>query len=104
VVQDVADHVTGDPSALAADLGALDVALDRLLSATSTIGARSARLEAATQVNADLQLTLKSQLAEVEDIDLPKTIMELNQQQVSYEAALQAAAQVIQPTLMDFLR
>jgi flagellar hook-associated protein 3 FlgL len=104
VVQGVADHVTGDTSALAADLGALDAALDRLLSATSTIGARSARLEAATQVNSDLQLTLKSQLAEVEDIDLPKTIMELNQQQVSYEAALQAAARIIQPTLMDFLR
>ncbi|MGY1631007.1 flagellar hook-associated protein FlgL [Geodermatophilus sp. SYSU D01186] len=104
LVGNVADHVTSDPSALGADLTALDVAIDRLLSATSTIGARSARLEAAGQVNSDLQLTLKTQLASVEDIDMPKTIMELNQQQVGYEAALQATAKVIQPTLLDFLR
>jgi flagellar hook-associated protein 3 FlgL len=104
VVAGIGDHVTDDPSALAADLAALDVAMDRLLSATATIGARSARLEAAGQVNSDLQLTLKAQLASVEDIDMPKTIMELNQQQIGYEAALQATAKVIQPTLLDFLR
>ncbi|MGY1689561.1 flagellar hook-associated protein FlgL [Geodermatophilus sp. SYSU D01105] len=104
VVKDIADHVVGDPDALTADLGRLDVALTRLYSATSAVGARSARLEAATQVNADLQLTLKSQLTEVEDIDMAKTIMELSQQQVGYQAALQATAKVIQPTLVDFLR
>jgi flagellar hook-associated protein 3 FlgL len=104
VVKDIADHVRNDPSALSTDLNALDGALDRLLSATSTIGARSARMEAAAQVNSDLQLTLKSQLAGVEDIDLAKTIMELSQQQVGYQAALQATANVLQPTLVDFLR
>lgn len=104
VVKNIADHVSADPSALAADLSALDGALDRLLMATSSVGARAARLEAAAQVNADLQLTLKTQLADVEDIDLAKTIMELNQQQVGYEAALRATAQVIQPNLVDFLR
>ena len=61
-------------------------------------------MEAAADVNADLQLTLSSQLAGVEDIDIAKTIMDLNQQQVGYQAALQATAQVIQPTLVDFLR
>jgi flagellar hook-associated protein 3 FlgL len=61
-------------------------------------------MEAAGQVNTDLQLTLTSQLVDVEDIDLAKTIMELNQTEVGYKAALQATAQVIQPTLVDFLR
>ena len=41
---------------------------------------------------------------DVEDIDLAKTIMALNQTEVGYKAALQATAQVIQPTLVDFLR
>jgi flagellar hook-associated protein 3 FlgL len=104
VVARIADNVLSDPDALSADLADLDAAVDRLLSATSAVGARSARLEAAGQVNTDLQLTLKAQLTDVEDIDLARTIMEVSQQQVAYQAALQATANVIQPTLVDFLR
>jgi flagellar hook-associated protein 3 FlgL len=103
LVGKIATDVEGDPDALSGDLEALDVALDRLLGAAASIGARSARMEAAGQVNTDLQLTLASQLVDVEDIDLAKTIMELNQTEVGYKAALQATAQVIQPTLVDFL-
>jgi len=104
VVAGVADHVSSAPGSLAADLDALDVALDRLLSATSSIGARSARMQTVAQTNTDTQLTLASQLVDVEDIDLAKTIMELSQTEVGYKAALQATAKVIQPTLVDFLR
>ncbi len=99
----IASDVESAPGALAGDLEALDAALGRLLGAAATIGARSARMEAAGQVNTDLQLTLASQLVDVEDIDLAKTIMELNQTEVGYKAALQATAQVIQPTLVNFL-
>jgi flagellar hook-associated protein 3 FlgL len=75
-----------------------------LLGAVASVGARSARMQATGQVNTDMQLTLASQLVDVEDIDLAKTIMELNQTEVGYKAALQATAQVIQPTLVDYLR
>jgi flagellar hook-associated protein 3 FlgL len=100
----IAANVQGNPDALSGDLAELDVAIDRLLGAAASVGARSARMEAAGQVNTDLQLTLASQLVDVEDIDLARTIMELNQSEVGYKAALQATAQVIQPTLVDFLR
>jgi flagellar hook-associated protein 3 FlgL len=100
----IATNVESNPGALSADLQDLDVALDRLLGAAASVGARSARMEAAARVNTDLQLTLAAQLVDVEDIDLAKTIMELNQTEVGYKAALQATAQVIQPTLVDFLR
>jgi len=103
LVGDIADHVLSDTGALADDLGGLDVALDRLLDAASDIGTRTARMETAQQLNADLQLTLTSRSAEIEDVDLAKTIMHLNLQQTSYEAALAATAKVIQPTLLDFL-
>ena len=103
LVGKIATDVEGAPGSLAGDLEALDVALDRLLGATASVGARSARMEAAGQVNTDLQLTLASQLVDVEDIDLAKTILELNQTEVGYKAALQATAKVIQPTLVDFL-
>ena len=47
---------------------------------------------------------LTTQLSEVEDIDLPKTVSDMQMQQVAYQAALQAAAKVVQPSLVDFLR
>ena len=47
---------------------------------------------------------LTSQLSDVEDIDLPKTISDMQLQQVAYQAALAASAKVVQPSLVDFLR
>ncbi len=52
----------------------------------------------------DRLLSVTSQLSEVEDVDLPKTIMDMQLQQTSYQAALAASAKVIQPSLIDFLR
>jgi flagellar hook-associated protein 3 FlgL len=52
----------------------------------------------------DHLLSVTSQLSDIEDVDLPKAIMELQIQQTSYQAALAATAKVIQPSLIDFLR
>jgi flagellar hook-associated protein 3 FlgL len=51
-----------------------------------------------------VKLDSTSQLAQVESIDLPETIMELQLQEVAYQAALGAASRVLQPSLTDFLR
>ncbi|SDC51776.1 flagellar hook-associated protein 3 FlgL [Geodermatophilus telluris] len=104
LVGKIADDVDGDPAALGGDLEALDASLKRLLTGLSTIGARAARVESAAQTNSDVQLSLSRQLADVEDVDLPKTIMQLQFQQTGYQAALSATSQVIQPSLVDFLR
>ena len=93
-----------DDAGLQTALEEIDGVMERMLTAAADIGTRAARMERAGQANTDLQLTLKQRLAGIEDVDLPKTIMELNLQQTSYEVALQATAQVIQPSLADFLR
>ena len=49
-------------------------------------------------------VSLANSLSEVEDIDLPKTIVDLQLQEVAYKAALGATARVVQPSLLDFLR
>ena len=38
-----------------------------------------------------------------EDADMAKTLITYSQTQTAYQAALQAGAKIIQPTLMDFL-
>ncbi|MCZ2817837.1 flagellar hook-associated protein FlgL [Modestobacter sp. VKM Ac-2984] len=104
IVQAIATDVVADPAALAGHLQELDAALNRMLTAVADIGTRTNRIETAQQVNKDLQLSLTSRSSVIENVDLPKTIMNLQMQQVGYEAALGATAKAIQPTLLDFLR
>jgi flagellar hook-associated protein 3 FlgL len=103
VVNSVVSHVD-DTTALADDLKDLDGVINGMLAAAADVGTRSARMQTAATVNTGQSLNLKTQLSATEDIDLPKTIMELQMQQTGYQAALQATAQVIQPTLLDFLK
>lgn len=104
VVADIADHVINDPAALAGDLTALDASLNRMLVAVAGVGAAASRVETARTVNMDSQLSLTSRLSAIEDVDLAKTTMELQMQQVTYQAALSVTAKSLQQSLVDFLR
>jgi flagellar hook-associated protein 3 FlgL len=99
----VVSHVA-DTTALSDDLKDLDGVINGMLAAAANVGTRSARMQTAATVNMSSALNLKTQLSNTEDIDLPKTIMELQMQQNGYQAALQATAKVISPTLLDFLK
>src|SRR3954464_7428772 len=103
VVNSVVANI-GDTTALSDDLKDLDGVINGMLAAAADVGTRSARMQTADTVNQSQSLNLKTQLSDTEDIDLPKTIMELQMQQNGYQAALQATAKVIQPTLLDFLK
>jgi flagellin-like hook-associated protein FlgL len=96
--------VPADPAALETDLADLDVAMENMQSSVADIGARAARMDRESQINFDMSIALDSQLAEVENIDLPNTIMRMQMQQTGYEAALAATAKAITPSLLDYLR
>jgi flagellin-like hook-associated protein FlgL len=100
----IATDVVGNPAALQTHLADLDKVLSGMRTALADVGARAARVEREEQVNSDRALTLSSQLAETENIDLPNTIMRLQMQQTGYDAALSATAKALQPTLLDYLR
>jgi len=106
VLADITTDLTGPTPAasLSTDLGNLDTALKNITGTLATVGARVNRLETA-RATADLNVdTLKTQLSDVEDIDLPKTLMDLSLQQTAYQSALGSAARVVQTSLVDFLR
>jgi flagellar hook-associated protein 3 FlgL len=94
----------GDDAAISTGLANLDTAHETLKAALSDVGARYNRVEQMKQSADDHLLSVKSQLSDVEDVDLPKAIMDLQIQQTSYQAALAATSKVIQPSLIDFLR
>jgi flagellin-like hook-associated protein FlgL len=104
IADKIATDVVANPAALAGHLADLDAVMKGMMTALADVGSRAARVEREEQVNADRTLTLSSQLAETENIDLPNTMMRLQMQQVGYEAALSATAKALQPTLLDYLR
>jgi flagellar hook-associated protein 3 FlgL len=105
VLQSISDNLrSGDTDALATSLKNLDTASDLMKNTLSGVGARYNRVDQMQQSAQGRLLSVTSQLSDVEDVDLPKTIMDMQLQQTSYQAALAAAAKVIQPSLIDFLR
>jgi flagellar hook-associated protein 3 FlgL len=67
-------------------------------------GALQARLEASLNTTRDEELSLESQISNRTDVDLPSTIVRLNQQQTTYQAALQSAGSLLDLSILPFLR
>jgi flagellar hook-associated protein 3 FlgL len=103
VVASIRDDVQ-DPAKLATHLTELDAVISGLTTAAADVGTRAARMETAKTINGSQQLTFQAKLQDTENIDLPKTIMNLQMQQVGYQAALSATAKSLAPTLVDFLK
>jgi flagellar hook-associated protein 3 FlgL len=95
---------TGDQATISASVTALGADRDRITTTQAEVGSRQNRVEAAIQAASDNQLALSSSLSAVENADLPKTVVDLQMQQVAYQASLGATARVMQPSLLDFLR
>ena len=105
MLSDISRDIQGnDTSKLGDDLTNLDTAHDLLKSTLSDVGARYNRVTQMKQSAEDHLLSVSSQLSDIEDVDLPKAIMDLQIHQTSYQAALAAPAKVLQPSLIDFLR
>lgn len=119
VLDDIQTHLTsgvaGDVSRLTtdyvvgttptnSDLKRLDALTLNIQNRLSEIGARYHRVEAMQTRAQDNLLNIQNNLSETENIDLPKTIVNLQLQQTAYQAALAATAKVIQPSLVDFLK
>ena len=85
-------------------LVSLDKGIDRVIAQLGDVGARTNRLDTVKAAAENSLISLANSLSEVEDIDLPKTIVDLQLQEVAYKAALGATARVVQPSLLDFLR
>lgn len=95
---------TGRQDVLTSELAALDVATERIGDQLSRIGAATNRVEAVLDRNRDEQLTVRGELAATEDVDVSSAVMELQTQEVAYQATLAALSRVLQPSLVDFLR
>ncbi len=85
-------------------LGGIDSALENVLGRLGTLGSYDERLQLAYTRTENTIPEITERYSNEVDIDLAEAITELRMLEYTHRAALGAAARVIQPTLLDFLR
>ena len=85
-------------------LGDIDKHLDNTIRFRSKMGAVYNRLESAKERNAAENLSMTELLSKSEDIDLAEKMMEFSTMRTVYQASLLTGAQILQPSLLDYIR
>ena len=95
---------SGDTTTLrTSSLADLDAELDKGLQIRGQLASATRRLEGTRDRLEQADIAEKQQLTEIEDADIVETIVNLNAQQMVYEAALASAARGMSMTLLNFL-
>ncbi len=104
VIDAIAAHaLSGDGAALATDQGDLMARTQGALGALGTIGATQNRVDAAQARSQQYADQITAERSQIEDIDLAQAILQLNNAQTGYQAALGAVAKGNLPSLASFL-
>lgn len=108
-LRDISDHLRGGTAADAdalrgTDLARVEASLDVLNGLRADVGARTNRLAGAGSRLAALEVDATRLLSETEDADMAQTITAYTTQQAAYTSALRAGANIVQSSLLDFLR
>lgn len=85
-------------------IGRIDAAVEQILNFRTEVAARQNSAEVAKESLGALQLRTTELRSQLEDADVVQVYSELARQQYAFEAALQSASRVIQPSLLDYLR
>lgn len=109
VLRGIAAHLRGgtpaDAQALrTTDLAGLSAQTDALSRVRAAVGSISNRLETAQARLQQVEETTTKLLSDVEDADMAKTMVDYSMQQSAYQAALRSGANIVQASLLDFLR
>jgi len=93
-----------DPDAVRATAEATRDQTNEILDQQSAIGTKVRGLETIKQRTQSEQTTLKSLISQAEDADMAEVVTMLTQQQFIYQSSLNATAQVLKMSLLDFLK
>jgi len=84
-------------------LGKLDEKLDKVLNIRATVGAKSNKMELSLNRMESAFVNITEQIANNDDTDVAKAIMQLKLEENVYKSALSVGSRVIPPSLVDFL-
>lgn len=103
-IQGIIDTLRGGDMPDFTTIAALDTHTEAMTTEVSAMGARHAQVLSQKDAIVGQQNNLRERISTVEDIDLAEILVELQMQDVAYQGALGAAAKMLAPTLMDYLR
>ncbi len=93
-----------DTAAITSAQTGLIAAEDELVSALAEHGGMQTRIEANRAQQQQRADNIESLVSSETDVDLPSTIVRLNQTQTAYQAALQSAANIMRISLLDYIK
>lgn len=94
---------TPDKDVIRTRLDDLETDLNTVLNALSQVGSISTRIDLTQDSLENDKVNLTKIKSDAEDIDMAKAISDLQFQQTALEASLSVSAQIIQPSLLNFL-
>lgn len=94
----------GDQEGLSSIIGQIDTRMNTMLTKRAEVGARMNRVDLIQNRLSDIDINLQSLQSKTEDADMSEVITNLKMEENVYQASLSAGAQLIRPSLVDFLR
>jgi len=96
--------ISTDIDAVRASQPALLEGENLIIAAMADSGGIQTRIEAAQAQQKDRVMSLETLVSNEASVDLPTTIVKLNQTQTAYQAALASAAKVMNLSLLDYIK
>ena len=100
----ISNAIQTNPSQLTALQATLATRTTQVQGQLAQVGSQFLRVQNMQSQNTSNGLTMKQNLSSIEDADIAQVMVQLQAQQVAYQAALSATARAIQPSLTDFLK
>ncbi len=98
------DNKTGAEYLSGVDLANLDEVAANVRKQLAAVGAIDRSMDLFEQRRQNVEVALTELLSKRQDVDIPKKVLELKEEENVYQAALAVGAKIILPTLVDFLR
>jgi flagellar hook-associated protein 3 FlgL len=92
-----------DQTAIQQEATNLQGATDYLNAQVSDVGIRQSQLQTQGQMFTQVSTNLQNQLGDLENVDYNQAILEMQQKQTAYNAALETAVQISQVSLLNYL-
>jgi flagellar hook-associated protein 3 FlgL len=94
---------SGNQATIQSSLAKISGAIDSVNLSRAEVGAKMNRVQLMQNQQSSATTRLSSQLSDVKDVDMAQAITNFSMAQTVYQASLKAAAQALQPSLLDYL-
>jgi flagellar hook-associated protein 3 FlgL len=93
-----------DRDGIERSVGRLETSFDNMTSKIVDIGMKYSRLQVRESITSEVSLSLTTRKSSIEDVDIIESVMNLQNIETAYQAALASTSKVLSISLVDYLR